>query len=115
MAFKRRGDAPLPPMPADPDTCRWCARRLSRYGDGTPFCQSGCAANNTAIYLGHCYDCERPFATGARWASTQCWDCSEREMGALMADYALALESEPPRWSKAAMRERLGVSGDRDE
>lgn len=107
-------EAPIQPIPADPNICRWCLQRMGTYGDGVRFCQAGCELE--PIYLGQCLDCSRPFRTGARWASHQCWPCSRKELTAIRADAVTAADEDyQPRWTKAAMRERLGVSGNRDE
>jgi hypothetical protein len=63
-------------------------------------------------YLHHCPECRRDFRTGRRWA-VLCPSCDAREERAMRM--AEAPDDYQPQWTKAAMRERLGVSGDVDE
>lgn len=85
MTRTHYGVATLAPMPADPTICRWCRRDLSRYGDGTPFCEAGCEANDTPLFTGHCQTCARSFETGSKWKTDECWECDTRSTNTMIA------------------------------
>lgn len=91
-AFRRRpfGEAPPPPMPTDPSTCRWCGgqKREILPADGEQpaivLCNAGCASNVEAPYLADCRECGRPFHTGAR-RPTLCHECDGKDKAAHQA------------------------------
>jgi len=73
---------PLPPQPADPSVCRWCAERLD-----SGLCHNDCTPNDAVPHVdGRCEECNRRFQTGQKWASI-CWQCERRHMAELTAEY----------------------------
>lgn len=59
-------------------------------------------------------DCGREFVTNTAWADL-CPACLAVEDEIYKNDPTPYVDTEPRPWSKAAMRERLGVIGDVDE
>ena len=69
----------------------------------------------TSLPWQRCYACEREYQT-ADARSMLCQRCDANAQAAYRALYAGPhVDLEPAPWTKAAMRERLGVTGDVDE
>jgi hypothetical protein len=86
-------EAAQPPIPADPQTCRWCRSRREVQA-GVWLCPRSCAANDQAPYLGHCEECRRDFHTGSS-ETHLCHGCSTR--GRQRLDREFAAEGTSPR------------------
>lgn len=86
----RFGVAPPPPIPSDPNVCRWCrATRVQlRNVEGDPWlCPNSCADTLSAPYYRQCEDCRREFNTGNGRAQ-QCYPCESKEQRRYVADAA---------------------------
>ena len=77
---RRRGPAPIAPMPTDPTTCRWCGSTLHAVLDFEPAdcCNNSCAKNDQHPYTADCQDCGREFQTGRRRA-VLCYECEQAD------------------------------------
>lgn len=105
MARRLATEPQPPPMPADPQVCRWC-RSTREVVAGYWLCPRGCAANDVMPNQGRCADCRREYATGGRELH-QCHECSDRDMRLLTKEYAGAL----PRsgWLRDMVRKGANV------
>jgi hypothetical protein len=112
----------LPPMPDDPNACRWCGGQrielhLAEFG---LYCPAGCAANDFAPYLGHCEDCRRDFHTGRRlFTCAWCWECEARHRAANALPWREASEPQTTGFTvdmtrKGANLEAIRLKEERD-
>lgn len=64
-----------------------------------------------------CADCDEEYLTTAPAAADEglCARCQKADDQQYQNDPAPYVDSEPSPWSRAGMRERLGVTGDVDE
>lgn len=81
---RQRGSVPLPPMPVDPNVCRWCDSTRVTLSTGDVICTRGCAPNDSTPYTFDCDICGQEFQTGS--SSRTCWKCARREHSASIAD-----------------------------
>lgn len=65
------------------------------------------------MHIGYCLDCGRSYEA-ERAVDALCPECQAHEDRVYQNITTPYVETEPWPWSKAAMRERLGVTGDED-